>query len=95
MVAAHEGPATVAAYSVVHDRDGGPARALLVCDLPGGAHLRDPDRSRRVPAGRARGARRRDRNAPERRVDGAFGPATVNRATVALILADRHDRPRA
>ena len=30
------GDATVAAYSVVHGRDGGPEWALLVCDLPGG-----------------------------------------------------------
>jgi acetyl-CoA C-acetyltransferase len=29
------GPASVAAYSVVHDREG-PAYGLLVCDLPGG-----------------------------------------------------------
>ena len=28
--------ATVATYSVLHGRDGGPERALLVCDLPGG-----------------------------------------------------------
>lgn len=32
-----EGEATVAAYSVVHDRDGGPEWGALVCDLPGGA----------------------------------------------------------
>ncbi|HUZ44081.1 MAG TPA: hypothetical protein VMU63_06720 [Acidimicrobiales bacterium] len=31
------GPATVAAYSVVHGRDGQPAWGLAVCDLPGGA----------------------------------------------------------
>jgi acetyl-CoA C-acetyltransferase len=31
-----EGPATVAAYSVLHGRDGAPERALLVCDVPGG-----------------------------------------------------------
>ena len=37
VVAAHDGEAVVAAYSVVHDRDGGPARGVLVCDLPGGA----------------------------------------------------------
>ncbi|HUI47360.1 MAG TPA: acetyl-CoA synthetase [Acidimicrobiia bacterium] len=37
VVASHEGPATVAAYSVVHDRDGHPARGLVICDLPGGA----------------------------------------------------------
>jgi acetyl-CoA C-acetyltransferase len=32
-----EGPATVAAYSVLHGRDGAPTSALLVCDLPGSA----------------------------------------------------------
>ena len=31
-----EGHATVAAYSVVHGRDGGPEWALLVCDVDGG-----------------------------------------------------------
>ena len=37
VVANHEGDATVAAYSVVHGRDGDPEWALLVCDLPDGA----------------------------------------------------------
>ncbi len=37
VVAEHEGPATVAAYSVVHGRDGTPEWALLVCDLAEGA----------------------------------------------------------
>jgi acetyl-CoA C-acetyltransferase len=32
----HSGPATVAAYSVVHGRDGGLEWALAVCDLEGG-----------------------------------------------------------
>ncbi len=36
IVESHEGAATVAAYSVVHDRDGEPEWGLLVCDLPGG-----------------------------------------------------------
>jgi acetyl-CoA C-acetyltransferase len=31
-----EGAATVATYSVLHGRDGGPTSALLVCDLPTG-----------------------------------------------------------
>ena len=39
------GPAVIAAYSVVHDREG-PAWGLAVCDLPGGercyARSRDP-----------------------------------------------------
>jgi acetyl-CoA C-acetyltransferase len=34
---APEGEATVAAYSVLHGRDGAPERALLVCDVSGGA----------------------------------------------------------
>ena len=43
----HEGDAEVAAYSVVHGRDGAPEWALLVCDVAAGsrtyAHLRDPE----------------------------------------------------
>ncbi len=35
-----EGPATVAAYSVLHGRDGEPERALVICDLPGGSRSR-------------------------------------------------------
>ncbi len=35
--ASPEGRATVATYSVLHGRDGEPERALLICDLPGGA----------------------------------------------------------
>jgi len=31
-----EGNATVATYTVLHGRDGGPERAVLICDLPGG-----------------------------------------------------------
>jgi acetyl-CoA C-acetyltransferase len=37
IVEAPEGKATVATYSVLHGRDGGPERALLICDLPGGS----------------------------------------------------------
>ena len=36
IVGSPSGPASVAAYSVLHDRDGEPERALLVCDLPEG-----------------------------------------------------------
>jgi acetyl-CoA C-acetyltransferase len=36
IVGSPAGAATVATYSVLHGRDGGPERALLVCDLPGG-----------------------------------------------------------
>jgi acetyl-CoA C-acetyltransferase len=42
-----DGPATIAAYSVVHGRDGGPQWGLAVCDLPDGARAyarcEDPD----------------------------------------------------
>jgi acetyl-CoA C-acetyltransferase len=37
IVGSPEGTAKVATYSVLHGRDGAPERALLVCDLPGGA----------------------------------------------------------
>ena len=36
LVERHDGEATVAAYSVVHGRDGEPEWAALVCDVPGG-----------------------------------------------------------
>lgn len=36
LVDRHDGDATVAAYSVVHGRDGEPEWAALVCDVPGG-----------------------------------------------------------
>jgi acetyl-CoA C-acetyltransferase len=36
IVGSPEGAATVATYSVLHGRDGGPERAVLVCDLPDG-----------------------------------------------------------
>jgi acetyl-CoA C-acetyltransferase len=42
----YDGEATVAAYSVVHGRDGGPEWAVLVCDAPGGrayARVTDED----------------------------------------------------
>jgi acetyl-CoA C-acetyltransferase len=81
VVAAHEGAATVAAYSVVHDRDGAPARALLVCDLPGGARtyamLSDLDTCRRAEEHELVGEAVLLRSV---RVDGAGGPSTVNRA---------------
>ena len=47
VIAEHAGDATVAAYSVVHGRDGAPEWALLVCDLPDDtrtyAQVREPD----------------------------------------------------
>jgi acetyl-CoA C-acetyltransferase len=42
-----DGEATVAAYSVVHGRDGGPEWGVVVCDVPGGrcyGRIDDPDR---------------------------------------------------
>ena len=44
VIDAYEGDATVAAYSVVHGRDGNPVSGVLVCDVPDGrvyATLRD------------------------------------------------------
>jgi acetyl-CoA C-acetyltransferase len=35
IVEEHDGPATIAAYSVVHGRDGAPEWGLLVCDVDG------------------------------------------------------------
>ncbi len=46
IVDAHEGDATVAAYSVAHGRDGSPEWGVAVCDVPGGrcyARLEDAD----------------------------------------------------
>ena len=43
----HEGDATVAAYSVVHGRDGAPEWGVVVCEVPGGrcyARVDDPGR---------------------------------------------------
>jgi acetyl-CoA C-acetyltransferase len=83
VVAAHEGVATVAAYSVVHDREGGPTRALLVCDLPGGARtyatLDDVDVCRRAEEEELVGVTVQLETV---RVDGVFGPGTANRAAM-------------
>jgi len=47
IVNSHEGPATVAGYTVAHGRDGSAERGILIADLPGGgrahAHIRHPD----------------------------------------------------
>ena len=81
VVAAHEGAATVAAYSVVHDREGGPARAVLVCDLPDGARtyatLTDVEVCRRAEEEELVGATVELETV---RVDGLLGPGTANRA---------------
>ncbi|MDQ1384205.1 MAG: acetyl-CoA C-acetyltransferase [Actinomycetota bacterium] len=83
VVAAHDGPATAAAYSVVHERDGRASRAVLVCDLPGGARTyattTDAAVCRRGEEEELVGARVRLEPSD---VDGAFGPVTVNRATL-------------
>jgi len=82
VVANSEGEATVCAYSVVHDRDGNPASALLVCDLPGGARtyarMTDLDDCARAESEDLVGAS--VRLAP-RRVTGPTGDADVNYAT--------------
>jgi len=81
VVAAHDGAATVAAYSVVHERDGEPARALLVCDLPGGARTyaicTDRDVCRRAEREELVGV---TVTLTTEEVDGPMGRATVNRA---------------
>jgi acetyl-CoA C-acetyltransferase len=82
VVAEHEGHATVAAYSVVHGRDGDPEWALLVCDLDDGARTyaqcRDVALCRDAESSELVG--RRVHLAPETR-DGVAGPARVNIAT--------------
>jgi acetyl-CoA C-acetyltransferase len=82
VVAAHEGDATVAAYSVVHGGDGEPQWGLLVCDLPGNARtyarLDDPDACRRAELEELVGATVR---LEPRRVAGPLGEANVNFAT--------------
>jgi acetyl-CoA C-acetyltransferase len=82
VVAEHEGDATVAAYSVVHGREGDPEWALLVCDLADGARTyaqcRDGARCRDAESRELVG--RRVQLAPETR-DGVAGPARVNIAT--------------
>jgi acetyl-CoA C-acetyltransferase len=79
----HDGPAVVAAYSVVHDRDGAPTHALLVCDLPDGsrayARTLDPEVCERAEQVELIGA---DVVLESVRVDSAFGPATVNQASI-------------
>jgi len=83
VVAVAEGSATVAAYTVVHGRDGAPEWGLLVCDLPSGARayarLDDPidceEAESEELVGRAVALRTVAR-------DGPAGPARVNLVTV-------------
>jgi acetyl-CoA C-acetyltransferase len=82
VVATHAGPATVAAYSVVHERDGSATRAVLICDVPGGARTYATTSETAV----CRSAEERELVGARVQlepveVDGAFGPASVNRAT--------------
>jgi acetyl-CoA C-acetyltransferase len=79
VVATYAGEATVAAYSVVHGRDGAPEWALLVCELPGGARtyaqVRGADACAAAEAEEVVGARVQLR---PREVDGPMGKAVVN-----------------
>jgi acetyl-CoA C-acetyltransferase len=83
VVDAYDGPAAVAAYSVVHGRDGAPSHALLVCSLPDGsrayARTDDPDACARSERAELVGE---SVVLEPVRVDGALGPATVNRASL-------------
>jgi acetyl-CoA C-acetyltransferase len=83
VVPTHEGDATVAAYSVIHGRDGAPEWALLVCDLPAGARtyaqLRDPESIARAEEEELVGEK--VRLAPKE-VDGPMGRVSQNVATV-------------
>jgi acetyl-CoA C-acetyltransferase len=82
VVAAHAGDATVAAYSVVHDREGTAVRTLLVCDLPDGsrtyATTSDPDVCLAAEAHEFVGTGVRLRT---EEVAGPLGPAVVNHAS--------------
>ncbi len=83
VVATHEGDAEVAAYSVVHGRDGAPDWALLVCDLPGDArtyaHLRDSEAIDRAEHEELVGSRV---SLTPKDVDGPMGTVRRNVATV-------------
>ena len=83
VAATHEGDARVSAYTVVHDRDGRPDWALLVCDLPDGmrtyAQVRSPEACERAETDELIGTTVRLR--PESR-DGPMGTATVNVAAM-------------
>jgi acetyl-CoA C-acetyltransferase len=82
IVAEHAGDATVAAYSVVHGRDGAPEWALLVCDVPGNrrtyAQARVPELC--IDAETTELVGRTVTLNPET-VDGPMGRARVNLAT--------------
>jgi len=74
----HDGEATVAAYSVVHGRDGGPQWVLLVCDAAGGrTYARADDPTLGADAERSELVGRRVRLTPHT-VQGPMGEARVN-----------------
>ena len=79
VVATHEGEAEVAAYSVVHGREGEPEWALLVCDVSDHertyAHLTDPAECARAEREELVGARVR---LEPRTVEGPMGTVTRN-----------------
>ena len=81
VVAEHDGDATVAAYSVVHGRDGAPEWALLVCDLAGGkrtyAQVRDAMLCARGRGERARRPHGEADAAHGRRADGTKHASTT------------------
>jgi acetyl-CoA C-acetyltransferase len=83
VVAEHEGEATVAAYSVVHDRDGEPAWGLAVLDLSSGARSygRIEDLEVLASAEREELVGARVRCTPETR-QGPMGEARVQRVEV-------------
>jgi acetyl-CoA C-acetyltransferase len=82
VVAEHEGPATVSAYSVVHGRDGNPEWALLVCDLGAGkrtyAQVREAALCTEAETSELVG---KQVELQTKSVDGPMGKARVNRAT--------------
>ena len=82
VVASYEGDATVASYSVVHGREGGPEWALLVCDLPGGrrTYARSDDVDACAEAERAELVGTQVR-LESRITNGPMGEAMVNHAT--------------
>jgi acetyl-CoA C-acetyltransferase len=90
VVATHQGDATVASYTVVHDRDGSPDWAVLVCDLPDGArtYARVDDRELCAVAEVDELVGARVRLEPSE-VEGPMGRVTRNHARLHEI-----DRPR-
>jgi len=84
IVPAHDGDAAVAAYSVIHGRDGRPETGVLVCDVPAGrvyATLGDADALRSVEQVELVGRTVRLSPQPTTLPTGEEG--TVNRAVLA------------